>query len=133
MTNEEWAAVQEALVKGGLRECINGLLANRFQHTCPVVISDENRRIIERAYDDGDGGGVTLVPTSDHPWFSGMYEDSEVMLGLEHNGTLYSITTLSGGGLVAVITGQGLVNNEVGVAFHGVSEAKAYVKGLTAK
>jgi len=133
MTNEEWTAVQEALVKGGLRECIDTIIANRFRLDLVVPISDENRRIIERAYDDGDGGGITLVPTDDPPWFSGSYDDSEVMLGLEHDGTLYSITSLSGGGLVAVITGHGLVDNEMGVAFRSAAEAKAYVKGLTAK
>jgi len=28
MTDEEWEAVQEALVVGGLQECINNILAN---------------------------------------------------------------------------------------------------------
>jgi hypothetical protein len=46
---------------------------------------------------------------------------------------LYSIVYASGGGLVSVIVGDGIVTNEMGVAFHGISEAKAYVKGLTSK
>jgi len=133
MTDEEWKAVQEALVVGGLQECINNILASRFKDPCSVTVSDENRWILDQAYDDGDGSTITLVPTDDRPWFAGMYDGSEVMLGMEHHGTLYSIVSLSGGGLVSVIVGQGLIENEMGVAFHGVVEAKAYVKGLTAK
>jgi hypothetical protein len=127
MTEDEWRRVQEALVKGGLRECIDNLLTSR------VPLNIENRRIIERAYDDGDGNGIDLVPTDDIPWFAGMYEDSEVMQGVEHNGTLYSIVHASGGGVCSVIVGRGLLDNEIGVAFPGVGPAKEYVKGLTAK
>lgn len=133
LSDEEWKAVQEALVVGGLYECINNILASRFRQPCPVSISDVNRRIIEQAYDDGEGNTVTLVATHDCPWFTGMWEDHEVMQGMEHNGTLYSVVSLSGGGLVSVIVGRGLIDNEMGVAFHDVVEAKAYVKGLTAK
>jgi hypothetical protein len=134
MTDEEWKGVQEALVVGGLRECIDNILASRFQHAPPLVpLGNKNRKIIERAYDDGEGHGITLVPTGDPPWFAGVYEDSELMLGLEHNGTLYSIVHASGGGLCSVIVGRGLLDNEMGIAFHGVGEAKAYVEGLIAK
>jgi hypothetical protein len=132
MTDEEWKGVQEALVVGGLYECINNLLANRFRQRCPVSISDRNRRIVEQAYDDGEGETVTLVPTDDCPWFAGVWEGHEVMQGVEHNGTLYSLTALSGGGLVAVIVGRGLIENEIGVAFPDFDTAKVYVKGLTA-
>jgi len=133
MTAEEWKGVQEALVVGGLEARINDLLASRLRQPCPVSISDRNRRIIEQAYDDGDGNTITLVPTADCPWFSGVWEDQEVMQGVEHNGTLYSVVSLSGGGLVSVIVGRGLIENEVGVAFPGFAEAQTYVKGLTAK
>jgi hypothetical protein len=134
MTEEEWKDVQEALVVGGLRERIDGIIAARFHDKTPppVALSAKNRKIIERAYDDGEGHGITLVPTEDPPWFAGVYEDSELMLGLEHDGLLYSIVYASGGGLMSVITGSGLLNNEMGIAFHGVAEAKAYVQGLTA-
>ena len=98
-----------------------------------LVLSDENRRIITQAYDDGEGHGITLAPTDDFPWFEGLYEDSQLYLGMEHNGTLYSIVYASGGGNCTVIVGEGLLTNELGVAFHGVGEAKAYVKGLIAK
>jgi hypothetical protein len=133
MTDEEWKDVQEALVIGGLRACIDEIISRRFRQPCSVSVSDRNRRIIEQAYDDGDGHGITLVPTEDCPWFAGMYEDQEVMRGVEHNGTLYSVTSLSGGGLVSVIVGRGLVENEIGMVFPGTAEAKAYVEGLTAK
>lgn len=133
MTDEEWKGVQEALVVGGLYECINNLLASRFRQPCLVSISDANRWILDQAYDDGDGNTITLEPTDDGPWFAGVYDGDEVMLGMEHDGTLYSVVSLSGGGLVAVIVGNGLIENEMGVAFHGAAEAKAYVKGLTAK
>lgn len=129
VTNHEWDRVLKALVSGGLRECIDDIIAARAN----VRLSAENRRIVEGAYDDGDGGGITIVPTEDPPWFAGMYEDSELCLGMEHNGTLYTIVYASGGGLVSVLVGRAILDNEMGVAFHGVDEAKAYVKGLTAK
>jgi hypothetical protein len=132
LTEAEWSSVQEALVKGGLRACLDTILTNH-RHPCVVVVSETNRQIVEQAYDDGGGGGILLMPTNDCPWFAGMYEGSEVMLGLEHEGTLYSIVTRSGGGLVAVIVGSGIIENDMGVAFHSTAEAKAYVKGLTAK
>lgn len=108
---------------------------NIFNETyeVPVLVSPENRRIIESAFDDGDGHTITLRPVDDHPWFVGAWEDQHLYLGMEHEGVLYSIVSLSGSGSVAVIIGDGLVQNEVGVAFPNEAEAKAYVKGLTAK
>lgn len=134
MTDEEWKDVQEALVAGGLRECLNSIFARRFQQNRgTLILYDDNRKIIEEAYDDGDGNTLTFVPTDDPPWFAGVYEGQELMLGMEHDGTLYSIVHASGGGLVSVVVGRGLLDNEVGAAFRSIGEAKAYVKGLTAK
>lgn len=127
ITDGEWARIQEALVKGGLRECIEDILSTR------PSLRAENLRIIDKAYDDGSGHNITLARTDDPPWFVGMYDDHEVMLGCEINGVLYSIVHLSGGGLVSVIIGEGLVENEAGEVFHNVGEAKAYVKGLTSR
>lgn len=132
ITDEEWVRVQEALVKGGLRECIDDIVASRCPDGFEPVLSAENRLIIAKAYDDGDGNTITLVSTDDPPWFAGLYEDQEVMLGLDHRGTLHSIVPLSGGGLVSVIVGRGLIDNDTGIVFQNVGEAKAYVKGLTA-
>lgn len=129
VTEHEWGLVSEALVKGGLRGVINQIIAVRED----VYLSRDNRRIIEQAYDAGDGNVLDIVATKDYPWFAGMYEDEEVMLGLEYQGTLYSITHASGNGLVSVIVGRGLLENDMGVAFHDVDAAKAYVRGLTAK
>lgn len=118
-------------VQGEFYPCKPHIFQQTYEAT--LVLSDENRRIVTQAYDDGEGHGITLVPTDDFPWFAGMYEDAELMLGVEHNGTLYSIVYASGGGLVSVIIGRGLLENELGVAFPNVGEAKAYVKGLIAK
>lgn len=126
MTEQEWGRVQEALVTGGLRECIDNLLTSR------VALNRHNRQIIQQAYDAGDGVEVVLVPGEDG-WFSGEYEGHEVFQAIEHGGTLYSIVHASGGGLCSVIVGRGLIENEIGLTFHGVAEAKIYVKGLTAK
>lgn len=127
-TDAEWQRVQEALVKGGLRKCIDDLLSRR------PFLSEENRRIIYQAYDDGDGNVVRLVPTEDPPWFAGLWEAQTVMFGMEHRGTLYSIVlTGMGGDACLVVVGEGLVTNEMGIAFDTVGHAKAYVKGLTAK
>lgn len=137
ITDEEWAAIEGALVRGGLRETIDRIVLLHEAEVRggpePVQISDKNRAILYRAYDDGDGNNITLEHTDDSPWFSGTYEGFEVMLGLEHNGVLYSLVHLSGGGLVSVIVGEGIVNNEVGVTFPSITTAKAYVKGLTSR
>ena len=137
VTDEEWAEVDAALVKGGLRHVIERIVIAHENEVrgepVPVRISEKNRAVVYRAYDDGGGSSVTLARTDDPPWFAGMYEDHEAMLGAEINGVLYSIVHLSGGGLVSVIIGEGLVNNEAGEVFRNVGEAKAYVKGLTSR
>lgn len=97
-----------------------------------MILSDKNRRILEQAYDAGDGVEVILIPGEDG-WFSGEYDNYEVFQALEHQGTLYSIVHASGGGLVSVIVGRDLIDNEIGITFHGIPEAKAYVRGLTTK
>lgn len=127
MTEEEWRRIQEALVRGGLRDVIDDMLSGRPH------LSESNRKIIEQAYDDGEGSTLSLVLTDDPPWFAGMWQDQEVMQGMEHRGTLYSIVHASGGGLVSVIIGEGLITNEIGVTFNGVNAAKAHVKDLTVK
>jgi len=127
LTEEEWQRIQEALVRGGLRDVIDDMLAGRPH------LSEYNRKIIEQAYDDGMGSTISLVLTDDPPWFAGMWEDQELMLGMEHRGRLYSIVHASGGGLVSVVIGDGLITNEMGATFDGVNAAKAHVKDLTAK
>lgn len=129
VTDREWATVQEALVKGGLRDCINDIITSRLN----VQLSNDNRRILEQAYDDGDGHTIDLVTTDEYPWFIGVWGGCELMHGVEHAGRLYCIVHASGGGQVSVLVGRAILDNEFGVAFPNIDEAKAYVKGLTAK
>jgi len=131
MSDEEWKGVQEALVIGGLRACIDDIIASRQPGL--VLLSDENRRLIEQEYDDGDDHGITIVPGVDPPWFVVTFGDSEVCQGVEHEGTLYTIAHANGDGLVSVIVGKDLCGDETGVSFPNVVEAKTYVEGLTAK
>ena len=118
-------------VQGEFYPCKPDIFEQTYE--MPLHLNGKNRVLLESAWDDGDGNTLTFEPTEDWPWFRGMYDDSELMLGMEHEGTLYSIVYASGDGLVSVITGDGLINNEVGVVFRGVAEAKAYVKGLCAR
>ena len=118
-------------VQGEFYPCKPDIFEQTYE--MPLHLNGKNRVLLESAWDDGDGNTLTFEPDEDWPWFRGMYDDSELMLGMEHEGTLYSIVYASGGGLVSVITGDGLINNEVGVVFRGVAEAKAYVKGLCAR
>lgn len=128
MTEEEWASVQAALVRGCLEATINGILATRV----PVRIHPRNRRILEEAFDDGDKT-VTLVASSEPPWsFLGMFEDCHVCDGLEHEGVLYVAVPQSGGGLVSVFVGEELRENSAGVTFRNMGEAKAYIQGRIA-
>lgn len=136
MTPEEWRGVQETLLRGGLQAYINNLLANRAHSDRPrgvSVVNSTNLKIIEQAFDDGDGGQIEIVSTDEPQWFEVTYEKSQVMLGMQRRGVLYAIVHLSGGAKVQVLVGRDLLNNVVGTIFDTVAEAKAYVKGLTAK
>lgn len=98
-----------------------------------LSITDSNRLLIYRAYDDGDGNTITLEPSDKDNWFVGTYDGYLVMEGIEVDGTLYSVCPQSGGGLVAVLVGDEIVSNSVGAVFGSAPEARAYVQGLTAK
>lgn len=128
MTEDEWREVREALCTGGLRTTIDNLLTRRV----PVEIHPVNLRLMERAWDDGNGNTVRLIAGEEPPWFIGVYEDSEVCEGLEHRERLYVAVYQSGGGLVSVIEGEGLVTNDGGVTFRNINEAKAYIQGRIA-
>lgn len=118
-------------VQGEFYPCKPGIFEQTYE--MPLYLNGKNRVLLESAWDDGDGNTITIEPTEDWPWFRGTYDGHEVMLGMEHDGTIYSIVYASGGGLVSVIVGNGLINNEVGVVFRNVGEAKAYVKGITSR
>lgn len=133
LEGQMWATPGDYVIRGVEGEfypCKPHIFEQTYE--MPLLLSKKNRKIIERAFDDGEGHGVTLVPTDDYPWFAGVYEGSQLYLGMEHEGTLYSIVHASGGGLCSVIIGRGLLENEMGVALHGIEQAKAYVQGLTA-
>ena len=138
LEGQMWATPGDFVIKGVQGEfypCKPDIFAQTYDRSAPpqVALSDENRRILQKAYDDGDGGGITLSPGEDPLWFVGTYDDTEVCEGVEHDGVLYTIVHLSGGGLVSVIVGRGLIDNEMGAAFHSVDEAKAYIQGRIEK
>lgn len=128
MTEAEWRSVQTALCAGGLRECIDNFIVSRV----PVEIHPKNLQLMEEAWDDGDIT-VRLIAGEVPPWFIGMYEDFEACEGLEHREVLYVAVYQSGGGLVSVIVGEGLVKNDGGVTFRNMAEAKAYIQGRIAQ
>lgn len=142
MTEEEWARVQATLVRGGLRQEIDRILIHRVNEVRgnlpSFTISDANRSLIFRAYDDGDGGNVTLKGAETEGWFIGVYDtggpdECEVMEGAQIDGVLYCICPQSGGGLVSVVVGEELIENVVGPTFHTQAEARAYIQGRTTK
>jgi hypothetical protein len=130
LTEEEWQGLQATLVRGGLREYVEGLVAKRLEADC-VPISDANRAILYRAYDDGNGGNITLATSDVEGYFVGLWEDVEIMEGTEVDGVLYSVCPQSGGGLVTVLVGEQITDNDLGPMFHSNAEARAYILGLT--
>ena len=96
-------------------------------------LSDANRMLVYRAYDDGDGNTVAIQPSSTPGYFVGVYDDTVVMSGIEIDGKLYSICPQSGGGSVSVLIGDEIVQNGIGSIFDSWVEAYTYVKGLTAR
>ena len=99
----------------------------------PLHIRDANRAILYRAYDDGDGNTISLVPSHHGGWFVGTWDGDPVMEGIEVEGTLYSVVPQSGNGTVSVLVGQEIEENVVGPIFDSKAEARAYIQGLTAK
>lgn len=137
MTEEEWVEVQEALVRGGIRECINSIIHRRAGFDEPdemiIRINNVNRMLLYRAYDDGSGGTVVIVPSQVNGYFEGHYDGEYVMEGTEVNGTLFCICPQSGGGTVSVLVATEIVDNAAGTPFDSIPEARAYIRGLTAK
>lgn len=134
MTEAEWESVRTALVRGGLRECIDNLLEARSQDVSspPLVwINDENRLLIYRCYDEGSGNTIVLEPETSG-YFTVCSNEYEVMTGTEIDGVLYSICSCPGG-CVCVLVGEELSGDGDGVVFNTQAEAKAYIRGLTEK
>lgn len=132
MTEQEWAGVQETLVRGGLRDYIDSILsAHATDVPVPVPVGSANRQILEAAWDDGERT-LTLEVHEDPQWFIGRWDGDYVCEGIQHDGILYTMVPQSGGGLVSVIVGRGLVENDAGTIFHSMAEAKAYIQGRIA-
>ena len=93
-------------------------------------ISTRNLALIIRAYDDGDGGNLDLRQRDDG-WVEGTFDGCMMYEGIEADGVLYSITHMSGA-QIAVAVGEELSTVD-GEWFDSVAEARAYIKGLTAK
>lgn len=95
-------------------------------------VTDSNRLLIYRAYDDGDGNTLNIEPGEKDGWFIGTYDGDTVMEGIEADGMLFSICPQSGGGRVAVLIGREIEQNVIGTVFSSTAEARAYVQGLIA-
>lgn len=95
-----------------------------------LKMSPKNITLIIKAYDDGAGGNLDLRQRDDG-WVEGMFEGMLMYEGIEIDGTLYSITHMSGG-QITVAVGKELLTVD-GEWFGTVAEARAYIKGLSAK
>lgn len=127
MTPEEEELVQRALVNGGLMDVINDMLRQRAEG---VSITRENRALLNRAFDDGNGNTVFLKPSPVQGYFNGIYDGEIVVHVTEINGVLYSILLSN---KYRVFVGHELERNAPGVEFNSVPEARAYILGLTSK
>ena len=130
LTDEEWDRVHSAVFTGGLRQCIDDILCAKSKEHKPLTISDANRSLLYRAFDAGDGQVLTLEAGVDG-YFIGEYDGQFVVEATEISGMLFSICC-SSGGRSTVLVGHELIDNTEGVSFHTSSEAKAYIRGLTA-
>lgn len=100
----------------------------------PLPLSNANRGLIEKAYDDGFGGAFELTRDPENPsWVIGTYDGRDLYyVGREIDGVLYSIAT-SRGGMVSVLVGEELIKYEDGQLFLSVREARDYIKKAFAK
>src|SRR5690606_33580211 len=95
-----------------------------------LKMSPKNISLIIKAYDDGDGGNLDLRQRDDG-WIEGTFDGVLMYEGIEVDGVLYSITHMSGG-QITVAVGKELLTVD-GEWFGSVAEARAYIKGLSAK
>ena len=98
-----------------------------------VTLSDTNRYLIYRAFDDGMGTPFAIEPSDEPEYFRFMFDGNEVMKGTEVNGNLYCILPMSGGGFMSVLTGQELSDGiSHGVTFDSEVEARNFIAETTA-
>lgn len=102
-----------------------------------VTLSDTNRYLIYRAFDDGVGGGIhNIVPADEPGYFSCRDEDGiEWMEGTEVDGVLYSIVPESGGGLISVYVGEQLAGDGMSSVrtVNSVDAARTHIAEISAK
>ena len=93
-----------------------------------VTLSDTNRALLHRAYDDGDGNSFSIVPSAFPGYFEGVCDGNKMMEGTEVNEILYSICPNSGGGTVSVLRGDQILQNEMGRLMETWGEAREYIQ-----
>ena len=120
-TEQEWETIQEALVKGGLRETIDRILLTR-QDT--PTISETNRRMLVEAF-----RGPRFIITTIDNYFTGHCDSELVVEGKEVDGTLYSIFHIEKR-YVVMVGDQVITKN--GITFGNLTYAWNYVQRLTA-
>ena len=99
-----------------------------------VTLSDTNRALLDRAYDDGVGGTFSLIPSDIPGYFEGHYDGDYVMEATEVNGILYSVCSNSGGGMVSVLVGNQICStHNPALAFQSIDGARTYIQGLAAQ
>lgn len=122
-TEQEWEAIQEALVKGGLRETIDHILLTR-QDT--PTVSEANRRMLAEVF---RGMTPRFTITVIDNYFTGHCDSELVVEGKEVDGTLYSIFHIEKQYVVAV--GDQVITRS-GIAFGNLAYAWNYVEEITA-
>lgn len=100
-----------------------------YEPSSTYTLSDANRMMVYRAFDDGDGNTVTLGSDYIDGYFVGTYGGYQVCSGTEIDGTLYLIVPNCSS--FNVLVGDDVVANVEGVPFNSSKEARAYILGLT--
>lgn len=119
-TDAEWEVIQEALVKGGLRETIDRILLTRED---TPGISEANRLMVAEAF-----AGNHFVITSIDNYLTVHDDHGLILEGKEVDGTLYVIFHVVGG--VEVMVGD-QIKAGWGVRHATVAEAWDHIARLT--
>lgn len=124
-TEQEWQSIQEALIKGGLRETIDHILLTRQEAS---GVSEFNRQMLAQAFWPLDGRFV--LTAVDH-YFAGRHNGHLLVEGVEADSVLYTIHHFSSG-TVSVYIGDQIVTRTDGVSFENVGQAWDYIREITA-
>lgn len=91
--------------------------------------------LIVSAYDDGSSSAFDYILFRGHPdseYLTVSYDDTDVCECTRVGEDFYAVCQQSGG-YVSVFRNHELANNETGVEFRTMAEARAYIKGLSSK